>query len=157
MEPWKPRTRCLPSSATPALNQSSCTKFAAKTRRDSGLEVTAAQVLVTNGGKQAVANTFAALCDPGDEVLVPAPYWTTYPEVIILAGGVPVVVPTGAAAGFRVTVDQLEAAAERKGDARAAQSDVDEEFAILRDDRSRLAVELDGALTRPGGFAHIKA
>ena len=78
--------------------------------RDSGYEVTAAQVLVTNGGKQAVANAFATLFDPGDEVLVPAPYWTTYPESIVLAGGVPVVVPTDAASGFRVTVDQLEAA-----------------------------------------------
>ena len=54
--------------------------------------MTAAQILVTNGGKQAIANSFAALCDPGDEVLVLAPYWTTYPEVIALAGGVPVVI-----------------------------------------------------------------
>jgi len=84
--------------------------IAVKTRRDSGFEVAASQVLVTNGGKQAVANAFAVLCDPGDEVLVPAPYWTTYPESIALAGGVPVVVPTDAAAGFRVTVGQLEAA-----------------------------------------------
>ena len=84
--------------------------IAAKTRRDSGLEVAASQVLVTNGGKQAVANAFAVLCDPGDEVLVPAPYWTTYPESIALAGGVPVVVPTDTAAGFRVTVGQLESA-----------------------------------------------
>jgi len=74
---------------------------AVKTLRDSGLEVAPAQVLITNGGKQAVANSFAALCDPGDEVLVPAPYWTTYPEVIALAGGVPVVVQTGASSGFR--------------------------------------------------------
>ena len=65
---------------------------------------------MTNGGKQAVANAFAALCDPGDEVLVPAPYWTTYPESIALAGGVPVVVGTDVASGFRVTVEQLEAA-----------------------------------------------
>ncbi len=67
-------------------------------------------MLVTNGGKQAVANAFAALCDPGDEVIVPAPYWTTYPESIALAGGVPVVVGTDAAGGFRATVEQLEAA-----------------------------------------------
>jgi len=81
-----------------------------KTKRDSGLDVPASSILVTNGGKQAIANAFAVLCDPGDEVIVPAPYWTTYPEAIALAGGVPVVVPTGADAGFRVTVDQLEAA-----------------------------------------------
>jgi aspartate/methionine/tyrosine aminotransferase len=67
-------------------------------------------VLITNGGKQAVANSFAVICDPGDEVLVPAPYWTTYPEAIALAGGVPVPVFAGSEQGFRVTVEQLEAA-----------------------------------------------
>jgi aspartate aminotransferase len=84
--------------------------IAEKTKRDSGLEVSASQVVVTNGGKHAVYNTFVTLLDPGDEVLLPAPYWTTYPEPIALCGGVPVVVPTDATAGFRVTVDQLEAA-----------------------------------------------
>ena len=68
------------------------------------------QVLVTNGGKHAVYNTFTTLLDPGDEVLLPAPYWTTYPEPIALVGGVPVVLPTDETTGFRVTVDQLEAA-----------------------------------------------
>ena len=67
-------------------------------------------MLVTNGGKHAVYNSCAALLDPGDEMLLPAPYWTTYPEAIALAGGTPVVVPTDTASGFRVTVDQLEAA-----------------------------------------------
>ena len=67
-------------------------------------------MLVTNGGKHAVYNTFQVLLDPGDEVLLPAPYWTTYPEAITLAGGVPVVLPTDEATGFRVTVEQLEAA-----------------------------------------------
>ena len=95
-----------PTAGLPELRKA----IAAKTRRDSGLEVAPSQILVTNGGKQAVANAFAVLCDPGDEVLVPAPYWTTYPESIALAGGVPVVVPTDAAAGFRVSVGQLEAA-----------------------------------------------
>ncbi len=98
--------RYTPTAGLPELRAA----VAAKTARDSGYEVTPAQVLITNGGKQAVANAFAALCDPGDEVLVPAPYWTTYPESIALAGGVSVVVATDAAAGFRVTVDQLEAA-----------------------------------------------
>jgi aspartate aminotransferase len=68
-------------------------------------------VLVTNGGKHALFQAFATLLDPGDEVLLPAPYWVTYPEAIALAGGVPVVVPTGAASGFRVGVEQLEEAA----------------------------------------------
>jgi aspartate/methionine/tyrosine aminotransferase len=67
-------------------------------------------VLVTNGGKQAVYEAFATLLDPGDEVLLPAPYWTTYPESIRLAGGVPVVVPTDTSTGYLATVDQLEAA-----------------------------------------------
>jgi aspartate/methionine/tyrosine aminotransferase len=66
--------------------------------------------VVTNGGKQAVYNAFAALLNPGDEVLLPAPYWTTYPEPIRLAGGTPVVLHTSAASGFRITVDELEAA-----------------------------------------------
>jgi aspartate/methionine/tyrosine aminotransferase len=98
--------RYTPTAGIPELRQA----IATKTLRDSGFDVSPSQVLVTNGGKQAVANAFATLCDPGDEVLVPAPYWTTYPEVITLAGGVPVVVPTDVAAGFRVTVEQLEGA-----------------------------------------------
>lgn len=81
------------------------------TSRDSGVTVGASNVLITNGGKQAVFQAFAALIDPGDEVLVPAPYWVTYPEAIKLAGGVPVPVPTDQANGFRATIDQLEAAA----------------------------------------------
>jgi aspartate aminotransferase len=84
--------------------------IAEKTMRDSGYEVTASQVLVTNGGKQAVYEGFATLLDPGDEVLLPAPYWTTYPEAIALAGGVTVVVETDTASGYLVTVEQLEAA-----------------------------------------------
>ncbi|MGP8060650.1 MAG: pyridoxal phosphate-dependent aminotransferase [Acidimicrobiales bacterium] len=95
-----------PTGGLPELRQA----IAEKTRRDSGYEVAASQVLVTNGGKQAVANAFAVLCDPGDEVLVPAPYWTTYPESIALAGGVPVVVHADESTGFRVSVDDLEAA-----------------------------------------------
>ena len=83
---------------------------AAKTQRDSGYEIEAANVLITNGGKQAVYNAFAALCDPGDEVLVPAPYWVTYPEAIALAGGTAVELPTDESTGFKVTVEQLEAA-----------------------------------------------
>jgi aspartate aminotransferase len=84
--------------------------IAAKTMRDSGYEVGAGQVVVTNGGKQAYYETIQALVNPGDEVLLPAPYWTTYPEPIALAGGVSVVLPTTEASGFRVTVDELEAA-----------------------------------------------
>ena len=95
-----------PAGGLPELKEA----IATKTQRDSGLVVSAAQVLVTNGGKQAVEETFATLLDPGDEVIVPAPYWTTYPESIGLAGGVPVTVPTTWESGFKVSVDQLEAA-----------------------------------------------
>ncbi|MDI5974682.1 pyridoxal phosphate-dependent aminotransferase [Amycolatopsis magusensis] len=84
--------------------------IAAKTLRDSGLAVEAAQTLVTNGGKQAVYSAFATLLDPGDEVLLPAPYWTTYPESITLAGGVPVQVTADESTGYLVSVAQLEAA-----------------------------------------------
>ncbi|HLT69501.1 MAG TPA: pyridoxal phosphate-dependent aminotransferase [Acidimicrobiales bacterium] len=95
-----------PAAGLPELREA----IAAKTARDSGYEVDPGQVLVTNGGKHAVFNAFLTLLDPGDEVLLPAPYWTTYPEPIRLAGGVPVVLRTDESTGFRVTVDQLDAA-----------------------------------------------
>jgi aspartate aminotransferase len=95
-----------PAIGLPELREA----IAAKTAVDCGFEVTPGQVLVTNGGKQAIYEAFAALLDPGDEVIVPAPYWTTYPEAIALAGGVPVPVFAGVDQGFRVTVEQLEAA-----------------------------------------------
>ncbi len=82
--------------------------IADKTLRHSGLELESSQVLVTNGGKMAVFEAFATLLDPGDEVLMPTPYWVTYPEAIRMAGGVPVSVPTDVATGFKVTVDMLE-------------------------------------------------
>jgi aspartate/methionine/tyrosine aminotransferase len=98
--------RYTPAGGLPELKEA----IAAKTLRDSGLEVTPAQVLVTNGGKQALYNAFAALLDPGDEALLPAPYWTTYPESIRLAGGVPVEIHTDESSGYRVSIEQLEAA-----------------------------------------------
>ncbi len=84
--------------------------IAEKTKHDSGTPVTAGQVVVTNGGKQAVYQAFAVLVDRGDEVIVPSPYWTTYPEAIKLAGGTMVEVFAGADQDYKVTVDQLEAA-----------------------------------------------
>jgi aspartate aminotransferase len=98
--------RYTPAGGLPDLREA----IAVKTKRDSGFDCTASQVLVTNGGKHAVFTAFAALCDPGDEVIVPAPYWTTYPESIALAGGVPKVIETTEETGFQVTVDQLDAA-----------------------------------------------
>ncbi|GII04715.1 pyridoxal phosphate-dependent aminotransferase [Planobispora takensis] len=95
-----------PAGGLPELKQA----IADKTLRDSGYRVDAAQVLVTNGGKQAVYEAFATLLDPGDEVLVVAPYWTTYPEAIKLAGGVQVDVVTDETTGYLASVEQLEAA-----------------------------------------------
>jgi aspartate/methionine/tyrosine aminotransferase len=95
-----------PAAGLPALREA----IAAKTLRDSGYACQPSQVLVTNGGKHAVFTAFAALCDTGDEVLCPAPYWTTYPEAITLAGGVPVIIHTDESTGFLATLAQLEAA-----------------------------------------------
>ncbi len=95
-----------PAAGLPELREA----IAAKTLRDSGLAVSPGQVIVTNGGKQAVYEGFATLVDAGAEVLLPAPYWTTYPEAIKLAGGVPVEVFAGADQHYKVTVEQLEAA-----------------------------------------------
>jgi aspartate aminotransferase len=102
--------RYTPAGGLPELKAA----IVAKTRRDSGYEIDASQVLVTNGGKQAIYEAFAAILDPGDEVIVPAPYWTTYPESIRLAGGVPVPVVADETSGYRVSVEQLEAARTEK-------------------------------------------
>jgi aspartate/methionine/tyrosine aminotransferase len=98
--------RYSPAGGLPELKQA----IVEKTRRDSGYDVEPAQVVVTNGGKQAIYEAFAAMLDPGDEVIVPAPYWTTYPEAIKLAGGVPVEVLADETQGYKVTPAQLEAA-----------------------------------------------
>ncbi|MGZ4492388.1 MAG: pyridoxal phosphate-dependent aminotransferase [Nocardioidaceae bacterium] len=98
--------RYTPAGGLPELKQA----IADKTRRDSGYDVEPAQVLVTNGGKQAIYEAFATVLDPGDEVILPAPYWTTYPEAIRLAGGVPVEVLADETQDYKVTVAQLEAA-----------------------------------------------
>ncbi|QKW51768.1 pyridoxal phosphate-dependent aminotransferase [Streptomyces buecherae] len=98
--------RYTPAGGLPELKAA----IAAKTLRDSGYAIEASQVLITNGGKQAIYEAFAAILDPGDEVIVPAPYWTTYPESIRLAGGVPVPVVADETTGYRVSVEQLEAA-----------------------------------------------
>ncbi|WP_159941447.1 MULTISPECIES: pyridoxal phosphate-dependent aminotransferase [unclassified Nocardiopsis] len=98
--------RYTPAGGLPELKKA----IVEKTRRDSGYEVEPAQVLVTNGGKQAIYEAFAAMLDPGDEVIVIAPYWTTYPESIKLAGGVPVFVVTDESTGYLAGVEQLEEA-----------------------------------------------
>ena len=94
-----------PAAGLPALREA----IAVKTKRDSGLEISPSQVLVSNGGKHALYNAFMSVLDDGDEVILPAPYWVSYPEVIRLAGALSVEIPTTPENGFRVTVEQLEA------------------------------------------------
>ncbi|MEP6562308.1 MAG: pyridoxal phosphate-dependent aminotransferase [Nakamurella sp.] len=98
--------RYTPAAGLPVLREA----VAKKTLRDSGYQVTADQVIITNGGKQAVYQAFATLLDPGDEVLLPAPYWTTYPESIALAGGVTVPVVADERSDYLVSIEQLQAA-----------------------------------------------
>lgn len=98
--------RYSPAAGLPALREA----VADATSRTSGLTVDPSQTLITNGGKQAVYQAFAALLDPGDEVLLPAPFWTTYPEAIALAGGTAVSVFAGADQDYLPTIEQLEAA-----------------------------------------------
>jgi aspartate aminotransferase len=98
--------RYTPAAGLPVLREA----IAAKTLRDSGIEVEPSRIVVTNGGKQAVYQAFQAVVNPGDEVLLPAPFWTTYPEAIALADGTPVEVFAGADQDYKVTVEQLEAA-----------------------------------------------
>ena len=98
--------RYTPAVGLPELREA----IAQKTLKDSGTAVTASQVVVTNGGKQAVYQAFAVLLDAGDEVILPTPYWTTYPEAIALAGGKAIKVFAGSDQGYKVTVEQLEKA-----------------------------------------------
>ena len=93
-----------PTAGLPELREA----IAEKTLRDSGVSVKPSQVLVTNGGKHAVATGFMTLLNPGDECIIPAPYWTTYPEAVYLAGATPVPVMTSQENGFRLTVEDLE-------------------------------------------------
>ena len=98
--------RYTPAAGLPELKEA----IVQKTLEDSGTKITPSQVIVTNGGKQAVYQAFQVILDDGDEVLVPAPYWTTYPEAIKLAGGKQIDVFAGSDQGYKVTVEQLEAA-----------------------------------------------
>jgi aspartate/methionine/tyrosine aminotransferase len=99
-----------PTAGLPELRDA----IVAKSMRDSGLEISANQVLVTNGGKHAVATAFMSVLNPGDEVLIPAPFWTTYPEAVYLTGATAVPVMTSEANGFHVTVEDLERARTAK-------------------------------------------
>lgn len=98
-------TKYTPAAGTLELRQAICEKL----RRDNGLEYRPEQIVVSNGGKQALFNAFMVLLDPGDEVIVQAPYWVSYPEMVKVAGGVPVVVETDESTGFKMTADMIRA------------------------------------------------
>jgi len=99
-------TRYTPASGTIELKQAICDKI----KKDTGLEYTIGNIVISNGGKHALTNTFMAICDPGDEVVLPAPYWVSYPEMIKMADGVPVYIDTCEETGFKFTIEQLKAA-----------------------------------------------
>ncbi len=99
-------TKYTPASGTLELKQAICDKI----KKDTGLEYTTANIVVSNGGKHSLTNTFMCICNPGDEVILPAPYWVSYPEMIKMADGVPVIIDTTEETGFKFTIDQLKAA-----------------------------------------------
>ena len=99
-------TRYTAVDGMPALKRAICDKFA----RENGLDYTPAQISVGTGGKQILYNALMATLNPGDEVIIPAPYWVSYPDMVLLAGGTPVILPAGMEAGYRITPEQLEAA-----------------------------------------------
>lgn len=94
---------------SPAAGLESLRQIIAKTTKDySGFEINSDNVIVSNGGKQSILTAFLSILDPGDEVIIPAPYWTTYPEAVKIAGGTPVFIETEKSNNFKVTVEQLE-------------------------------------------------
>lgn len=103
-------TKYTPASGTLELKQAVCDKL----KRDTGLEYTTANIVISNGGKHALTNTFNCICDPGDEVILPAPYWVSYPEMIKMAGATPVIINTTEENNFKFTTDQLRAAITQK-------------------------------------------
>lgn len=99
-------TKYTPTSGTPELKKAVCAKF----KRDNGLEYEPSQIIVSNGAKHSIYNAVLALCDPGDEVIIPAPYWVSYPEMVTLADGISVYVRTDESTGFKMTADMLKSA-----------------------------------------------
>ena len=99
-------TKYVAAAGLPALKKAVCNKFI----KDNGLDYDPSQVIITNGGKHAIFNALFATIDPGDEVIIPAPYWLTYPEVVKCVGGVPVYIYASREAGFKVRAAQIEGA-----------------------------------------------
>ncbi|HFC04217.1 MAG TPA: aminotransferase class I/II-fold pyridoxal phosphate-dependent enzyme, partial [Rhizobiales bacterium] len=100
------KTKYTPVDGIPELKQAICDKL----KRDNGLDYTPSQVSVGTGGKQVLFNALLATINPGDEVIIPAPYWVSYPDIVLLAGGKPVIVEATAETGFKLTGEALEAA-----------------------------------------------
>ncbi|MGL5511366.1 MAG: pyridoxal phosphate-dependent aminotransferase, partial [Microcoleaceae cyanobacterium] len=104
------KTRYGPTAGEPQLREAIAQKF----QRDNGLNYQSTNVIVTNGGKHSIFNLVLALVNPGDEVIIPAPYWVSYPEMVKIAGGKPVIVPTTAETGYKITPAQLRSAITEK-------------------------------------------
>ncbi|WP_427156914.1 pyridoxal phosphate-dependent aminotransferase [Aliinostoc sp. HNIBRCY26] len=104
------KTKYGPAAGEPKLREA----IAHKLQSDNGLNYKAENVIVTNGGKHSLYNLMAALIDPGDEVIIPAPYWLSYPEMVTLVGGKPVIIQTDAATGYKITPEQLKQAITSK-------------------------------------------
>ncbi len=99
------KTKYTPASGTLELKQAICRKF----KRDNGLDYEPANIVVSNGAKHSLVNVFMAICDPGDEVIIPAPYWVSYPEMVKIADGVPVILPTKEENDFKFSIEDLKA------------------------------------------------
>lgn len=103
-------TKYTPASGTMTLKEAICAKF----KKDNGLDYAPANIVISNGAKHSLVNVFQAICNPGDEVIIPAPFWVSYPEMVKLADGVPVIVYTTEEQGFKFTVDQIRQAVTAK-------------------------------------------
>ena len=103
-------TKYTPASGTMTLKEAICAKF----KKDNDLDYAPANIVISNGAKHSLVNVFQAICNPGDEVIIPAPFWVSYPEMVKLADGVPVIVYTTEEQGFKFTVDQIRQAVTAK-------------------------------------------
>jgi aspartate aminotransferase len=132
------QTKYTASSGTPALREAVCQKL----QRENGLDYTSNQIIVSIGAKHSIYNLFQAVLDPGDEVIIPSPYWVSYPEQVKLADGVPVIVEAPEANGFRVTADAIAAAVTPKTKALVVNSPSNPSGAVIDPDELKKIAEL---------------
>ena len=137
------KTKYTPAAGTLELRQAAAEKF----KRDNGLDYGAANIVVSNGAKHSLVNAFMAICDEGDEVIIPAPFWVSYPEMVKIAGGTPVIVHTKAENGFKASADEIRTAVTDKTKAIVLNSPCNPTGMVYTEDELRaiadLAVEKD--------------